>query len=438
MSRLQRTPSLPRLPIAPKTVQPGHYLFWGHRVYRVTALDPDNALLLHVETLPATEPTTLCLTALLAQGHPDTPAALIAISLPALHEQIEELYALPTSALTHDVPENFVIKAQMVIKVVELVATVVEDDERRARGHGEAFSHSSALRRALSICNGTTVEVQVKGTCQPRALRFGLTTYYKYARLYATYHGDAAQIAASFHRSTFRLARMSAAQFHFLDMCLLLYYGGTRYTNARVYRLAQEILNARTHGLWVDPERCGKEVPENLVTELLDLKLPMQAILDNPEKKALLTPIEMPSPAWFYRYATYLEAQADQGKAMVTQRLGQDIWEQYHLVFETFVRHAQLPLQYVFADHWKIDAWIVDEATRSQPTRLWLTLLVDAYSRSILGMALLYEDPCIESIQHALRHAIWQKESHTRLGIEQEWSCDGKTPGPLRRHPNRP
>ncbi len=56
---------------------------------------------------------------------------------------------------------------------------------------------------------------------------------------------------------------------------------------------------------------------------------------------------------------------------------------------------------------------------------MWLTLLIDAYSRSILGMALLYEDPCIESIQQALKHAIWEKTSHKALGESQEWACFG-------------
>jgi hypothetical protein len=165
---------------------------------------------------------------------------------------------------------------------------------------------------------------------------------------------------------------------------LLLYYGNTRSTKARVYKLAQDILEKRTHGYWIDPARCGASIPENIITELLDLKIPLQAILDNREKAALLTKIETPSPAWFYAYAKYVEAQSDQGEAMITQRLGKGIWEQFHLVFDTFVHRAQFPLQYVFADHWLLDAWIVDEETRQKPARLWLTLLVDAYSRSIL------------------------------------------------------
>jgi len=33
---------------APNTLQPSHYIFWQQRTYQVVALDPDNALLLHV------------------------------------------------------------------------------------------------------------------------------------------------------------------------------------------------------------------------------------------------------------------------------------------------------------------------------------------------------------------------------------------------------
>lgn len=35
---------------APNTLQPGHYLFWQQRTYQVIAVDPDNALLLHVQS----------------------------------------------------------------------------------------------------------------------------------------------------------------------------------------------------------------------------------------------------------------------------------------------------------------------------------------------------------------------------------------------------
>ena len=408
----------------PNTIQPGHYIFWQQRTYQVITPDPDNALRLHAQSLEDAPGTTLSLLDLLATPRTSPSAPLFAPTQTALHQQIEEQYGYAPGTTTHDLPDSYVIKAHIITSVVETVRSLVSGDERRAKARGEPLSHEQAIRRALLTINKTTIRMEVRGTSQEIKLHAGLTSYYKYERLYETYQGDEAQIAASFRRSTFRLPHMKPAQFHFIDTCLLLYYGHTRVTKERVYKLAEDILK-RTKGYWMDPDRCGASIPENLVTALLDLKIPMQAVLDNPEKKPLLTQIEMPSTGWFSGYTRYIEAQPDQGEQIMTERLGKGMWEQFHLVFDTFVHRAQFPLQYVFADHWLLDAWIVDEETRTKPSRLWLTLLIDAYSRSILGMALLYEDPCIESIQQALKHAIWKKTSHVKLGIEQEWACFG-------------
>lgn len=417
---MKRTRPLP----APNTLQPGHYIFWQQCTYQVVALDPDNALLLHVQPLPEGPGTILSLTDLLAIKRTSPSAPLFAPTLEALHQQIEERYGVAPGTTTHDLPDSYVIKARIVTSVVETVRKLVSVDEQQAKMRGEVVAHQQAIRRALLTVNKTTTRMEVRGTSQTIELHAGLTSYYKYERLYDIYQGDEAQIAASFRRSTFRLPQTSSGQFHFIDTCLLLYYGNTRSTKTRVYHLAEAILE-RTKGHWIDPDRCGANIPENLVTELLDLKIPMQALLDNPEKKPLLTQVEMPSTGWFSGYTRYIEAQPDQGERLITARLGKGMWEQYHLVFDTFVHRAQFPLQYVFADHWLLDAWIVDEETRQKTSRLWLTLLIDAYSRSILGMALLYEDPCIESIQQALKHAIWEKSSHLDLGLKQEWACYG-------------
>lgn len=418
MKRRHKTPS-------PNTLQPGYYIFWQQRTYRVIALDPDNALLLHVQPIPEAPRTTLSLIDLLATPQVGVSVPLFAPTLHALHEQLEELYGITSAATTHDLPDNYVIKARIIITVVETVRRLIAEDTRRAALRGEKVLRVQAIRRALETVNKTTIQVQVKGISQQRRLQVSCPTYYKYVNLYDTYHGNEAAIAASFRRATFRLPQMSKAQLHFIDMCLVLYYGNTRSTKTRVYRLASDILEKRTQGYWIDPEKCGATIPQNIVTELLDLSIPLQALLENPEKKGLLTKIEMPSIGWFSGYTRYVEAQPDQGERLITQRLGKGIWEQFHLVFDTFVHRAHFPLQYVFADHWLLDAWIVDEETRQKTSRLWLTLLIDAYSRSILGMALLYEDPCIESIQQALKHAIWEKTSHQAVGIEKEWGCHG-------------
>ena len=151
----------------------------------------------------------------------------------------------------------------------------------------------------------------------------------------------------------------------------------------------------------------------------------MQAILENTADEKLLRNITMPSRGFFYQYLRWFESQPDQGRKVMNDRYGKGTWERIYMVFDTFAHRATFPLQYVFADHYLLDVFIVDEATRSIISRLWLTVLIDAYSRCIVGMALLDEDPCIESIQSALLHAIWQKSSHTNLGIEGEWACYG-------------
>ena len=57
--------------------------------------------------------------------------------------------------------------------------------------------------------------------------------------------------------------------------------------------------------------------------------------------------------------------------------------------------------------------------------RLWLTVLIDAFSRAVLGLHLAYEAPGIESIQGALYHAIWPKTDLGQFGIDLPWECYG-------------
>src|SRR6266496_4128424 len=204
-----------RLLPAPNTLQPGHYIFWQQRTYEVIALDPNNALLLYVQPEASGPGTQLNLLDLLAIPRTSPSAPLFAPTLEALHQQIEERYSLAQGTTTHDLPESYVIKAHIVTSVVETVRRLVSEDERRAKARGEAISHQQAIRRALISVNKTTICMQIRGTSQEIKLHSGLTTYYKYERLYETSHGDEALIAASFRRSTFRLPRMCTAQFHF-------------------------------------------------------------------------------------------------------------------------------------------------------------------------------------------------------------------------------
>ena len=354
------------------------------------------------------ETEDLPLDVLLTTHQADTPL-LMAPSLADLQQEIAAYQPQAKQVDATTLPPPLLARADNIVAVVETVERMVAQRERRAWLQGETAQRTPMLQWA------------VKQLDVPLAL----STFYKYRHLYDQSQGDRLQLAASLRRSTFNQNKTSKAALHFLDTLILRYYARQRPIRpATLYRLAQSVMK-RTGQRWLDPDRCGSDIPQNLVEDLLDPRLPMPSILDNAEKRPLLVQIDLPSRSWFYGYLRWFENQPDQGQQVITERYGRAVWEQEHLVFDSYVTRATFPLQYVFADHCLLDVFIVDEATRSQLDRLWLTLLIDAYSRSILGLALLYETPGIMAIQSALQHAIWPKTSHRTQGIEQEWVCFG-------------
>lgn len=385
-------------------LRPGWHMAWQDQVYQIVSFDA-NRLQVQAQESATGDIRVFALDELLLNG--DAPPQF-APTVQALTDPLAR--AVPRSELVGmGLPEALLQRAEALVAIVEAVEQHVAEEEQRALRQGEPFRRTTALQRAVTRLD------------PPLAL----STFYKYRRLYQTYQGSRTQLAAGLRRSTLNQSQMSAAQLHFIDTLILRYYARSRPLRPlTLYQLAQSILQ-RTQGQWVDPERCSPAVPLDLVDELLDHRLPVATLMNNPEKAARLTAITLPSRSWFYTYLRWFEAQPGQGEAVVTARHGREVWEREHLVFDTFVTRASFPLQYVFADHWLVDVFTVDETTRRQLDRLWLTVLIDAYSRSILGMALLYEMPCIQSIQQALLHAIWPKTSHRALGLEDEWVCYG-------------
>ncbi len=402
MTRLQGHPTLER------SLQPGWFIHWQRQTWRVVSYDKADPLHVVVEKVATGEAEALSLLQLLSVRESE-PEPIFAATQEELQMELEHQAPAPQPVTSTDLPESLLAKADAIIAVVQMVDKVILEKEKLAWLRGEEFQRTPATEDA----------------CSHSEPPVALATYYKYRKLYRACHGDRAQMAATLRRSTFNQSRMDTSQRHFVDVMLLRFYTReNRPRPATVYNLAQGVLQ-RTGSRWIDSDKCVGDIPQNLVDELLNTRVPMQTILDNPEKAGLLKPIALPSPAWFYGYVRSFEARPDDGLTVVTSRYGKETWEHEHMVFDTFVTRAAFPLQYVFADHWLLDVFIVDEATRSQLNRLWLTALIDAFSRSILGLALLYESPCIHSIQSALQHAIWPKTSHTQLGIQGEWACYG-------------
>lgn len=394
-----------------RALKPGQFLYWQGRRYRVLPGESTDLLTIHVEDIVTLERDTLRMEVLLLPEGEAEP--IFGPSLEALQQELARCYPPPAPIQADSLPDHLCGQAERIINVVETVDRLVSAEEGRARlrNRDQRFRRTAALRRA---CHQLEAPVSV-------------ATYYNYRRLYQRWQGDRNQIAAALRRSTFNQTRMSQAQLHFVDTHIMRFYARSQAIRPRpatLYEIMRSTLK-RTQGLWPEPKVGGVQAPQDLTEELLDPRLPLAAILDNPEKADGLRPIDLPSRSWLYQYLRWFGHQPEYGRTVMTARYGRDMWEREQLVFDTFVRLAMRPLQYVFADHWLVDVFTVDEATRRQNNRLWLTLLLDAYSRSVLGMALLYEAPCIISIQSALRHAIWPKLSHAALGIEGEWICYG-------------
>ncbi len=405
MSQLTDRPSLERW------LRPGSFIYWRGQSFRLLAGNEADPLTLQVEELVTLERQTFRLEELLLPHGQEAQEPVFALTLETLQAELASRRPDSTPLHTLALPEQLLKRADVMIAVVETVERLVASEAARAALRQGVFRRTPALRQA----------------CAQLAEPVKLATYYKYRGLFQKHKGDRGQIAADLRRSVFNQLKIDKAQLHFIDTHILRFYARGSLMRLRpitTFRILQSTLQ-RTLGLWLDPEQCGAAFPENLVEELLNPKLPMQAILDNPEKARLLKTVSLPSRSWFYQYLRWFEYQPEQGKEVMIARHGQEMWEREQMVFDTYVARATLPLQYVFADHWLLDIFTVDEKTRSQLNRLWVTVLIDAYSRSILGLALLYEAPCIESIQSALRHAIWPKVSHRELGLTGEWVCYG-------------
>ncbi len=384
-------------------IHPGGYVRWQGEPYRILCLDLRSVTIEHVTSQ---EQRCLAVAELLMPNEHESP--LFASSLAAL---------TPTGApVAPSIPPPDATLSQALRSKASQIVACIEAIEERLNQE----------RTLWESCNTEAfpTTIRLKAICEERGI--ALATYYRYRHRYRSHEGNTGRIAASLHRASFNQSRLSTAQEHFADAVILRFYAKRpNMQNQSLVDTARSILRDRTGGLWIDPDRCDKQVPQALVDQLLDDHVPMQAILDNPESRALLVPTLPPSRSWMYGRLKWLLEQPGEGKTYFIGRFGKDHYEHERLVFDTYLRCASRPLEYVFADFTLLNVFVVDEATRSSAERLWLTVLIDAYSRSVLGFALLYERPCIESIQTALLHTIWPKGNLGDYGLTADWPCYG-------------
>lgn len=87
---------------------------------------------------------------------------------------------------------------------------------------------------------------------------------------------------------------------------------------------------------------------------------------------------------------------------------------------------ADFPLTVVQVDHTPVDIILVDDIHRQPIGRPWLTLLIDVFSRMVLGFYISFDPPGNLSLGLCLTHAFLPKEKWlAKLGIETAWPCWG-------------
>jgi hypothetical protein len=396
------------VPTIERQVRPETWIAWRKQRYQVKATD---GILLKVVNKATGEEVDIEWIEILSPSDDANDQPVFASTEEALNVTLARRSPAPQPAHPTALHDSYAKKAKAIVETVELIHRLLEKERRAAALRGDTkFRVVDTLRK---LC---------------RQLKLGLSTYYKYDEIYRQYNGDEILIGYSLRRKSFGKTRMSKAQLHFAERLILSYYvrgREARFTTQSGLYEKMEYIAERTGNRWIDPEKCGPIIPEDLISDLMNPRVPMQDILANEERKALLTHIKVPSAAWLKNYLRWFRDQPDLDEHMLEALFGEDAVKHEHRIWEDFIILAQLALEHVVADHYLIKVPVVDEESRSDVEWLWLTVLIDAYTRSILGFALCYEPPSIYSIQAALKHAIFPKTSHLEFGITKPWNCFG-------------
>lgn len=390
----------------PALLKPGHYVSFKEKRYKALGRPDWETGEIEFEQLDTGQCVRMPIIGLFGRLG-GTPHALCAPTLKALEvrearARMAQAAPQPTTAST--VRDSLHTRAETVIKVVDRVESIIAAARRKAAEDNTRFYRVVALKDALDAVEEAP----------------GQSQYYEWRRRFRKAEGKIERLAHDLQRSTNGETRITAAQAHLVDVAFARYYH-TRNSGRSLRSLCKIIKSslARTGGRWVDPKLCRDGVPDGLVNQLLDTDIPIAAIDACKEKVDLLVPTKAPGLTWVSDYLKEVEADPERGKDWVDRRCGEGTWEREHAAWDSFVVKAQFPLQYVFADWYELDVFGVDKEGRRHPYRLWLVVFFDAFSRCIVGWALSVEGPSIESIQEALRNAIWSPDPLQPYGIPQ-------------------
>ena len=110
----------------------------------------------------------------------------------------------------------------------------------------------------------------------------------------------------------------------------------------------------------------------------------------------------------------------------ISRRRGRRVAEEMFDPIEGSVPDAEWPLAMTQIDHTPLPIMVVDEMTRREIGKPWVTFAIDVNSRVVQGMYLTLEPPSAMSAGLCLVHAILPKEKWLdELGVKVDWPCWG-------------
>jgi transposase InsO family protein len=378
----------------------------GH-MYRITAISD---LDIHLISINDQRPKVSTLMDLFSQ-----PNVILGATLTELRYLVTDNYVAPHLTPDAAIDPQLLERAEQYLATVARIDAIVAEKKRLWEiSNKKTFRKTPALEAACAEFSRESDET------------VGLNCYYKYARRCKQFNMDRIAIAASFKRSDAGHSRLSTTQQHFLDTCAMRLYADrkTRLQPEMIYQIMMALLKKLDYW-WLNPEKCDGPMRHDLVETLFTCRIPIETIRSNPEAAALLEEISLPSRTTFRKYLKWYVQNPNDGKEAIIERFGPEEWERNHKIFDHYVKMASRPLQYVFADHLLLKIYLRSES--GEIVQLWLTVLIDAWSRCVIGFALLPDGPSTKSIQTALQHAIWPKnqEKLLDLDINLVWNCYG-------------
>lgn len=115
------------------------------------------------------------------------------------------------------------------------------------------------------------------------------------------------------------------------------------------------------------------------------------------------------------------------GRIKMEKRRGKKVAAEHFEVIRGSFPGADYPLAVVQIDHTPMDVIVVDERDRQPIDRPFLTIVIDVFSRMIIGFAIYLEKPNAFSTGLAISHAVLPKDDWIKeMEVNVDWPCWGK------------